>query len=267
MPAITEEVVKEEKSKVIKNESENTSKKGKKQNTRTVASRPIFKQKLTVQSLQGQKIVRKSFEYVERSLFRLGVILRIIGEQDEIDSVNEIINKFQVEVKEGFQSDDAKLTALLNGFGIGDGGTVDEDALCEFTAPATYSIEVSSPQLSKFISLLADLDKIIQKTDTLWLMGHFNDKQRMVANYESERRLFRFAGKIIGMERRARFAAYAKGKKQDVEAEAPQAEQEEAEKHIKEVEKEGAGGKSKKITKAMAEELGDEKDTEKKEVA
>ena len=267
MPAIVEEVVKEEKADVIKNETENSVGKGKKQKTRLVASRPIFKQKMTVQSLQGQKIVRKSFEYVERSLFRLGVILRIIGEQDEIDSVNEILNKYQIEVKEGFQSDDEKLTALLNGFGIGDGGTVDEDALCEFTAPATYTIEVSSPQLSKFISLLADLDKIIQKTDTLWLMGHFNDKQRMVANYESERRLFRFAGKIIGMERRARFAAYAKGKQQDVEAEAPKSEQEAAEQHIKEVEKEGSKGKSENITEAMAEELAEEKVIDSKAVA
>ncbi|OED47526.1 hypothetical protein ACH42_02870 [Endozoicomonas sp. (ex Bugula neritina AB1)] len=225
---------------------------------RAPASRPIFKQKLVVQSLQGQRIMNKSFEYVERSLFRLGVILRIIGEAEQIDEVNAVIQKFESEVKVDFQEHEARLCAILNQNGLGDDGMVDDDSLCEFTSPETYEIDISTPQLRQFIALLSNLDRVIQKTDTLWLMGAFSDKQRMIANYQAQQRLFRFAGRIIGLERRARFAAYKKGREQEVEAEAPKAEQDAAEKGLVAAEK-GTDN----VSEALQEELGvPEKETE-----
>lgn len=220
-----------------------------KRKPREAASRPVFKQKLIVQSLQGQRIMNKSFEYVSRSLFRLGVILRIIGEQEEIDQVNGVIQKYRDEVVADFEGQQERLATLLSQNGVS------EDSLCEFTSPKEYSIEISSPQLSKFVSLLSDLDKIIQMTDTLWLMGIFEDKQRMVSNYQAQQRLFRFAGRIIGLERMARHAAYNKGKEQEVEQEAPKSEQDQAEKELNKEESEAVGDKKENIKEALNEAL------------
>ncbi len=50
-------------------------------------SRPVFKQVLKVNSLQAQRVMERSFERVSNSLFSIDVILRIIGEQDEIDQL------------------------------------------------------------------------------------------------------------------------------------------------------------------------------------
>lgn len=54
-------------------------------------SRPVFKQVLKVNSLQAQRVMERSFERVSNSLFSIDVILRIIGEQDEIDQVETVI--------------------------------------------------------------------------------------------------------------------------------------------------------------------------------
>jgi hypothetical protein len=50
-------------------------------------SNPVFKQTLTINTLQAQRVIDRVFWRVSRSLFSIDVILRIIGEQEEMDQV------------------------------------------------------------------------------------------------------------------------------------------------------------------------------------
>ncbi|MBO0180533.1 hypothetical protein J0682_26565, partial [Vibrio parahaemolyticus] len=65
----------------------------KKERNNADLSRPVFKRVLKVNSLQAQRVVERSFQRVSDSLFSIDVILRIIGEQDEIDQVESIIQE------------------------------------------------------------------------------------------------------------------------------------------------------------------------------
>jgi hypothetical protein len=54
---------------------------------RTHYSNPVFKQTLSLNTLQAQRVMTRTFGRVSRSLFSIDVILRIIGEQEEMDQV------------------------------------------------------------------------------------------------------------------------------------------------------------------------------------
>ncbi|EOW3238702.1 hypothetical protein ACOV3A_004568 [Citrobacter freundii] len=125
-------------------------------------SRPVFKQVLKVNSLQAQRVMERSFERVSNSLFSIDVILRIIGEQDEID------------------------------------------------------------QVAQFAHLIRKLDTLMGIVDTLWLNTVLTSKQRTDATYQWQQRLIKLAGRIIGIEKRARISAHSKGKEGEVAEAAPE---------------------------------------------
>ncbi|MCA2447907.1 hypothetical protein LAZ54_26545, partial [Vibrio alginolyticus] len=81
-------------------------------------SRPVFKQVLKVNSLQAQRVMERSFERVSNSLFSIDVILRIIGEQDEIDQVETVILEHISKVSEDLDKATAQLNKLMEDNGI-----------------------------------------------------------------------------------------------------------------------------------------------------
>ena len=170
-------------------------------------------------SLQAQRVMDRSFDRVSNSLFSIDVILRIIGEQDEIDQVESVILELIAKVSEDLDKGTAQLRKVMEDNGI--------DGMPGYSNPTTYDIEISSPQVAQFVHLIRKLDTLMGLVDTLWLNAILSNKQRTEANYQWQQRLFKLAGRIIGLEKRARVAAHAKGKESEVAQAAPVAAQHE----------------------------------------
>lgn len=177
-------------------------------------SRPVFLQVIGLNSLQSQRIMERSFSRVSNSLFSLDVILRIIGEQDEVDEVESMIVNEIAKVAQDLDEAMSVMGKLMEDNGI--------DAVPAYSAPMKYEIEITSPQVAQFARLLQALDELMGRVDTLWLNSVFNSKQRSDANYQWQQRLFRLSGRIINWEKRARISANSKGKEQEVSEAAPE---------------------------------------------
>jgi hypothetical protein len=185
----------------------------KKERNNADLSRPVFKRVLKVNSLQAQRVVERSFQRVSDSLFSIDVILRIIGEQDEIDQVESIIQEHIEKVSVDLDTATNQLQKLMEDNGI--------EGAPEYTSPNKYDIEINSPQVAQFAHLVRKLDNLMLLVDTLWLNSILTSKQRKDATYQWQQRLIKLAGRIIGIEKRARISAHSKGKKDEVEAAAP----------------------------------------------
>lgn len=185
----------------------------KKERNNADLSRPVFKRVLKVNSLQAQRVIERSFQRVSDSLFSIDVILRIIGEQDEIDQVESIIQEHIEKVSVDLDTATNQLKKLMEDNGI--------EGAPEYTSPNQYDIEINSPQVAQFAHLVRKLDNLMLLVDTLWLNSILTSKQRKDATYQWQQRLIKLAGRIIGIEKRARISAHSKGKKDEVEAAAP----------------------------------------------
>lgn len=181
--------------------------------TRPQLSRPMMRRKLSLNSLQAQKVVDRSFSRVSSSLFSTDVILQIIADPEHVGRTEEVIAGMMDKV-----SDDLSLMIEQTSKNMSDNGIAD---LPEYTNPKLYDIEIISPQVAAFANLLVRLDVLTAQIDALWFNGVYTNQQRSKGTFEWQQRLIRLAGRIIGIEKEARMVAYKKGKNEEVDKNAP----------------------------------------------
>lgn len=173
-------------------------------------SRPVFDQTITIHSDHAQRLLDRGFLLVVRALYGIDVVLRILGDDAEMDQVEDVVSQLIAEAASGLRAEAARLAALRDANGI--------SVAPRYTAPREVTVHVSSPQLAQYTALIQELDALMIAMDTLWLAGVLSNKQRANGSYEWRTRLLRTGRRIIDIERRARASAAARGKAADVAA-------------------------------------------------
>lgn len=188
----------------------------KKQDERGPLSIPLYKQTLELSSLQAHRVMDRSFAATSRALFRIDVILRIIGQEDNIDEVEDMIRSMIKELQDDIKKEISGADELLKENGI--------QKLPEYSNPHRFDIEIRSPQIANFSRLVTSLDALILRIDALWINGLMPNKQRARVTHQWQQRLIGLAGRLIGYEKRARIAARRAGKEAEMESLAPTSE-------------------------------------------
>lgn len=173
-------------------------------------SRPVFTQNLVLHTDQAQRVMNRVFSRVESAIYRTSAILMIIGDEKEANQVNTLISELIDGAAKDLQSDQARMDALRANNGI--------EALPEYTAPRTYTIQVSAPLAMRYVGLIRLIDQVVPLIDALWISGVMDDKQRKEATFQWQQRLLRVGRRILDIERRAWRSAQTQGKGEDVKA-------------------------------------------------
>ena len=84
---------------------------------RDAFSRPVFDQTIRIQSNHAQRLLDRGFLLVVRALYGIDVVLRIIGDDEEMDQVEEIVSKLITELAEELR---AELPLLFDFLGVPD---------------------------------------------------------------------------------------------------------------------------------------------------
>jgi len=180
-------------------------------------SRPVFTQSLNVNHQQAQNIFERSFGHVARALYSIDVVLRIIGKQEKIDEVDAIIQKDMQDMFAEIEKHATLLSQLMDDNGV--------DGSPEYTNPKEYTVQITCPQVARFVQLLKRMDAMLIKLDTAWLNGLIGSKERMELTREQRNKLNGLATRLIQIETRARNAARAQGKGEELESAVPAADQ------------------------------------------
>jgi hypothetical protein len=174
---------------------------------------PAFEQKIKLNTLQAQKVMKRVFSRAAGSLYRIDVILRIIGSDQDAERVELVINTMLKEVEEALRDTEAEMAGMLEENGI--------DMLPVYDAPTEETVRITSPHVARFVSLVRKLDALVAQIDALWLSGLMTNKDRNDAVYRWQQRIIGLGSRVIGLERRARQAAKRQGKGEEVDAQAP----------------------------------------------
>jgi hypothetical protein len=179
-------------------------------------SRPVFDQDLILRSEPAQRVMAREFTRVVHALYAIDVILRIIGEPEEIDEIETLVSGLIGECARGVQGEQARLDKLREDHGV--------TQVPRYTNPATHSIRIVSPQVAQFVALVGRLDELMVALDALWLCGVLSNKQRAEGAYQWQQRLLRLGRRIVAIEQRARASAGKRGETQEVKELAGEAE-------------------------------------------
>ena len=177
-------------------------------------SRAIMHRTISLNSTQAHHVMNRSFNKLKRSLFSLSVIMPIISDdEEEVETIDAYIS-------EQFAIVESELAAEVGRFGklIEDNG-IDERA--EYSSPVNFEVVLDTPKAGAFLRMVSDMDQLMALIDTAWLCGELDNKQKKNATFSWRQRLIKLAGRIIGIERRARVAADRQGKGDIVEENAP----------------------------------------------
>lgn len=176
-------------------------------------SRAVFKESVTFSSLQAHHVMDRCFEKLNRSLFSISVILQITCDEEKIEQVNDVINDYFIDGEKDLTLQIAQMQKILDDNGV--------EKLAVYTRPRKFELELFSPRMKKFLTLVDFLDQLIRLIDTVWFASELTDKQKKVAGIQWRQRLIKLSGRIINIEKRARNDAASQGKKEEVEAAAP----------------------------------------------
>lgn len=152
-------------------------------------SRPVFHTVLKINSLQAQRVMKRSFSRVAYSLFSMDVVLRIITDQEVVDQLESMIQEFMTETSLELDRAAEHLEALKKCHGI--------EAMPSYSNPIEYPIEITSPQVAQFAHLVSKLDNLVGIIDTLWLNMVLTSKQRKDEVYQWQQCLNKLASSII----------------------------------------------------------------------
>ena len=187
--------------------------------SRDAFSRPVFDQTIRIQSNHAQRLLDRGFLLVVRALYGIDVVLRILGDDEEMDQVEEIVGKLIGELAAELRAEHARLAQLREANGI--------SATPRYTNPKRITVHISSPQLAQYTALIEELDRLMTVMDALWLTGVLTNKQRADGAYQWRTRVLRTGREIIEIERRARASAEKRGKGEELsEVEEPVVAQE-----------------------------------------
>ena len=178
------------------------------QAARSTFSRPVFDQTITIHSNHAQRLLDRGFLLVVRALYGIDVVLRILGDDEEMDQVEEIVGKLIGELATELRAEHARLAQLREANGI--------SATPRYTNPKRITVHISSPQLAQYTALIEELDRLMTVMDALWLTGVLTNKQRADGAYQWRTRLLRTGREIIDIERRARKSAEKRGKGEEL---------------------------------------------------
>jgi hypothetical protein len=175
---------------------------------RPVISRPVFERTIKINSEQANRVIRKSYDRLIKSLYAIDVILRIVGDELAIDEVEGIVSTMIGDCAQQLQQEKARLDKLYT-----------ENGLTEtpiYTNPTDFKAQITSPQVAQFLELIKLLDQLMMVMDTLWLCQILSSKHCAEAHYHWQQRLQRLASRIVTIEQRAHRAAYAQGRGEEV---------------------------------------------------
>ena len=178
--------------------------------SRDAFSRPVFDQTIRIRSNHAQRLLDRGFLLVVRTLYGIDVVLRIIGDDEEMDQVEEIVGSLIGELATELRAEHARLGQLREANGI--------SATPRYTNPKRITVHISSPQLAQYTALIEELDRLMTVMDALWLTGVLSNKQRADGAYQWRTRVLRTGREIIEIERRARASAEKRGKGEELSA-------------------------------------------------
>lgn len=173
-------------------------------------SRPELHVKVTLRSTHAQRVAGRNMIRVARALYTMGVILHVIGDQDQAEQVETIVASKIRKVSEELQKELEQLRRQREQSGI--------DQFPQYASPLSVTFRISSPQLSLYASLIQGLDALTVETDTLWLGGLLTSRQHANIAYQWRRALVGLAVEITDIEQRARTSAISAGVADEIAA-------------------------------------------------
>ena len=155
----------------------------------TPKSMPFLEQTATLKSFHAQQVYRRTYAIGEEALFTLSVILRALTSEEECIKVDEVVNQKIAELQKAIFDEQTRLEKLADTYGIQVSGI-------PYSAPMDVTVKVTSPRAVAWMSIIRDLDRLVELFDVLWLSHVIKDGEHAKGIFTTKRKVWRMANEL-----------------------------------------------------------------------
>lgn len=167
-------------------------------------SMPYLEQVFTLKSFHAQQTFRRAYPIASEALITLSVVLHALTEESECVKVEEVVNEKIEAVKKAIHDEHVRLDKLAETYGIQTSGI-------PYSAPQDVTAQVTSPRAVSMMSLIRDLDRLVELYDVLWLSHVIKDGEHSKGIFNTKRRIWRLANELRTLAIRSMASAQRRG--------------------------------------------------------
>lgn len=173
------------------------------QSTRQQYSVPFITNTLTLKTHHAQHTFERGFPICAEAIFTLSVVMRVVAPEQDAVQVDAAVETQLSTVRAELTAESERLNRLAEASGVVFSGV-------QYSMPREFTPRITSPRATLYLSLLRQMDDIVEKMDTLWLAGVINDSVHNQGIFQWQRRILRLSGAIRTLVVRAMSAAQRK---------------------------------------------------------
>jgi hypothetical protein len=174
-------------------------------------SRPVFDRRVRLHSEYARRLVSlRQFRPTMTALYGIDVILRLIATEAEADQFEATIAQRLTVLSEALMAERERLQRLLEQHDL-------VQVRPRYTHPLDLTVQIASPHIGAYTSLIVALDQLMMAIDTLWLSGLLSNKARSASQIEWRNALGGAGQSFIALHRHAYAEADRRGQRAAVD--------------------------------------------------
>lgn len=151
---------------------------------------------VTFRTLHGQKVYKRNYKVYSRAVYNIGVMLRVIGKEEEAVEMETLIDKEISKISESMRGEKARLQSIIDDVAI--------ESMVKYTDPVEEDVIISTPRGKQYLNLIISLEDLVSLVDTLWLEGELDDAQQVALNRQWRQSLMKMGRRVIHMNNEIR---------------------------------------------------------------
>lgn len=166
-------------------------------------SRLVMYRDVTLKTIQAHRVYKRCYGYLSRKLYHIAVVSLILNDREIANKAQEHVRAMLTDLAKILNDEKERVDIIRKNVGLS--GMLGTDN------PQKIHVAIKSPYDARFLQLILDLDDLVLRIGSLWMMEELRDNENVDVPYKWQQSVMRCAGRIRNLADGLRKKAKEKG--------------------------------------------------------
>lgn len=165
-------------------------------------SRPFFVRIVTLNSVQANRVYRRSFAVFSQKVYSISMVGHIMN-SEAATLIEHQVDELLATLNKELEGEKNRIDVLRANAAI--------DVLPKFDNPQNVEVAIKSPYDARFLAIILLLDEVVSRINSLWLMSEIKSTFNANEPYKLQQRVIKCANRVRSLSDSLRVKAKAHG--------------------------------------------------------
>lgn len=167
-------------------------------------SRLVMYRDVTLKTIQANRVYKRCYGYLSRKLYHIAVVSLILNDREVANKAQEHVRAMLTDLAKILKDEKERVDTIRNNAGL-------PKDIPGTDNPQKVHVAIKSPYDARFLQLILDLDDLVLRIGSLWMMEELIDNENVDVPYKWQQEVMRVAGRIKNLADGLRKKAKEKG--------------------------------------------------------